>query len=247
MNHKKYYITNKKYTKFLATQNTEDFKKYTDFVLKYAKKGSSFLDVGCGTGIAVDRLVSGGIKAEGVEISQTSVRECRKKKLKCIEYNGSQLPFEDESFDAAGSYNVLEHTENPINFLNEQLRVVKKGGYILVSCPNFLSITNSYHHHTKGVVQKVTNLFTIFSKFINPKFKFEKMKTVDREDFQPDDDACNVTNSQDILRWGKSKNLKVIYWSSQPVYKEGLTNYLDFSLFKFFLGACFIIFVKNEK
>lgn len=243
---RKYYLNNQKYTNFLASQDKKDFQKYVDYILRYAKKGQSVLDVGCGAGIALKILVSKKIDAFGVEISKTSVKTCLKNKLQCSLYDGEKLPFKNEMFDVVGSYNVLEHTVAPEKFLNEQLRVLKKGGYLIISCPNFLSITNSYHHHTTGILQKMQNLGDTIRKIFLNKPAFHFMQTIHRKDFQPDDDACVVTNPLDILHWGKQNKLKVIFWSSQPFYKPGITKYLDYALGKLFLGGCFII-LKNER
>lgn len=244
--HKKYYTNNQKYTDFLATQSNVDFQKYADFVFKYAKKKDTFLDVGCGTGIVLKMVKAKGITPYGVEVSKTSVNACKKSKLNCEFYDGKKLPFKDNSFNIVGSYNVLEHTEEPAKYLDEKLRVLKKDGYLIISCPNFLSITNGFHSHTRGAVQKVKNTFSTLFKLTNTKVNFQHMQTIDREDFQPDDDACTVTNPLDILKWGRQNKLTLVHWSSQPIYKKGPTNYLDVLPFKLLLGACFIVF-KNER
>jgi hypothetical protein len=124
--------------------------------------------------------------------------------------------------------------------------VIKDGGYLLIVCPNFLSITNNFHYHTRGVVQKVKNLFGIFKRLILKNVNFSKMKVITRKDFQPDDDACNVTNPIEILNWAEKKKLKLRYWSSQSIYKDGLVNYLDFSFIKFFFGSSFFVFKKYD-
>ena len=46
------------------------------------------------------------------------------------------LPFEDNSFDFVFHQDVIEHNERPYNFLNEQYRVLKKGGTLLCGTPN---------------------------------------------------------------------------------------------------------------
>lgn len=245
MDHREYYKQNNTYSNFLEGQEREGFSKYIDYILKYTKGEDRILDVGCGTGIVVESLIqSSRTDVSGVDISSTSIQKCHEKKLNCEVYDGETLPFSSDMFDVIGSINVLEHTNNPTEFLNEQFRVLKKDGYFIIVCPNFLSITNGYHQHTRGIIQKVKNIFSIVGLYFSKRAIFEKMTPIDREDFEPDDDAVNVTNPISILKWSKSKNLKLEYWSSQSAYKKGLINYLDHSFLRVFLGSSFFIFKK---
>jgi len=245
MDYEKYYTNNKKYSIFLDGQDKSSFKKYSDYIIKYSKNNSKILDTGCGTGLVLEQIKSMA-KRElyGIEVSRESIKICLKKKLNCQYYDGKKMPFKDSFFDCVGSMNVLEHTNDPVGFLNEQKRILKKGGYLIVSCPNFLSVTNSYHHHTAGVFQKLQNLLTLLLKYIRRDVSFEKMRTIDREDFQPDDDACNVTNPLDVLAWGKQNKLSVVEWSSQQFYTAGVKSILDRGIMRLFLGSSFIVFKK---
>ncbi len=246
--HSEYYANNPEYTRFLESQNIASFQKYADFIKRFSSDGDRILDVGCGTGIAFGLLRQEGVDREliGIDISKTSVDVCHDKVIKCHTYNGKQIPFENSYFDLVGSFNVLEHTEYPEEFLGEMLRVTKVGGHLVVACPNFLSITNSYHYHTRGVVRKLRNLFELIMKKTGHGLGFEKMEVVVREDIQPDDDACIVTNPVAILDWARRNCLELEYWSSQSEYRKGIVNYLDFSLLRLFLGSSFMVFGKQE-
>jgi SAM-dependent methyltransferase len=242
---KSYYRNNYSYSEFLEKQDINSFIKYVDFVKKYLKKEGKFLDVGCGTGLVLEQFRTYNVKAVGVEVSKTSIKKCKEKKLNCSYYDGERIPFKDGFFDVVGSFNVLEHTQNPNYFLDEQNRVLKNNGYLIISCPNFLSITNSYHWHTSGFLNKFKNLLQILKKLLPIHSHFEKMKVVRRSDFHADDDACNVTNPMDIIDWAKSRKLKLIYWSSQTQYVRGINNIIDYGIFRYFLGASFLVFAKS--
>jgi len=231
------------------------YQKYVDVIAKLEKEftaGINFLDIGCGIGQAVARLsdtLNHGSQATGVDVSGYSI-ELAKQSGKGIflQYGGSRLPFSDHHFDVVGSNNVLEHVNDPISFLSEANRVLKPNGYLIVACPNFLSISNGYHHHTKGIIQKINNILMIINKTFSDGYDFKKMSAIKRERFQPDDDACNVTNPLDIVKWAKRHKLETLYWSSQLEYKQGIVNLIDRSYLRLFLGACFFVFMKsNEK
>ena len=78
------------------------------------------------------------------------------------------------------------------------------------------------------------------------KKEIEKMNTIVRDNFQADDDACNITNPLDILAWARQNNLDVISVSSQSVYsKSVVVKILDHFPLTLFFGACFFVFKKN--
>ena len=247
MNSKNFYKNNTKYAAVLAKHSYEMFGKYIDFIKNLTSNHQSrFLDVGCGVGFVVD-VIGKNSKSYGIDVSDLFINKCKNKNLNCLLYDGETFPLKNSFFDIVGSYNVLEHVDNPIKFLDEQVRVLSDGGYLIIACPNFLSISNNYHWHTKGVSRKLNNLTGIVKRIFLKNFYFEKMETIEREDFHSDDDACNVINHIDLYKWSKNKNLKLEYWSSQSVYKKNfLINTIDRTIFKIFLGSCFFVFKKMK-
>ena len=58
----------------------------------------------------------------------------------------TSIPRADESFDAIMCTEVLEHVPDPVAALNELNRLLKKGGYLLITAP-FASITHFAPYH----------------------------------------------------------------------------------------------------
>ena len=52
-----------------------------------------------------------------------------------VYYDGEYIPFSDNYFDSVFSSQVLEHAPNPTSILKEINRVMKHGGYFLVTVP----------------------------------------------------------------------------------------------------------------
>tara|TARA_Y100000389_G_C17417462_1_gene494613 strand:+ start:717 stop:1385 length:669 start_codon:yes stop_codon:yes gene_type:complete len=56
-------------------------------------------------------------------------------KVQLSKYDGKNLPYKDESFDRIIISHCLEHILSPEDFLNEMMRVLKKGGVLSISLP----------------------------------------------------------------------------------------------------------------
>lgn len=61
-----------------------------------------------------------------------------------------RLPWDDGVFDAVLSTEVIEHLENPSNFVREIARVLKSGGVAVVSTPNIDSLFARIHYLLRG-------------------------------------------------------------------------------------------------
>lgn len=72
---------------------------------------------------------------------------------------GESLPFQDETFDAVFSLNVLEHTADPFRCAREISRVLKKNGTLYCVAP-FLQPLHAYPNHFYNMSgQGLLNLF----------------------------------------------------------------------------------------
>ena len=166
------------------------------------------MDVGCGVGQVVQALENQGFCAHGIDVSETSIEIARTHSETCQVYDGHRIPFPDETFQAVGAFNVLEHVEDPVCFLDEMGRVLCPGGRMVVSSPNFLRVLGwkDYHPRMRGVGQKWGNLKALLARKKRysadaTSVDFEKMIPIVRPDFMPDDDATVVTNSLDLQRY----------------------------------------------
>lgn len=240
-----YYVKNKKYSKFLNIGNFNQFNILTSFLKKTLKQNQTYLDVGCGTGIVVDGLTQIGIDAYGIEISQSSLNIAKNKLGKYRIYNGTTIPYENNTFDSVGSFNVIEHVEDVDAFLKESKRVLKKGGYLVVCTPNFMSITNSFHYRTTGLFRKIKNLVLYFEKFFSSKLDFDKFEPITRADFHPDDDATNLMNPIDLFKWGRANKMKLVAHAGSIMPKGYISYYLGkIPFINLFTGSIFVAFKK---
>lgn len=104
--------------------------------------GKKILDAGCGNGGVSIAFALSGAKLTGLEVEEElhliSVKHARAYNvdIDSVLYDGNKLPLNDNCFDAAVSVSVLEHTLDPVLYLQELLRVVKPGGIIYLAFPN---------------------------------------------------------------------------------------------------------------
>src|SRR6266480_165635 len=158
MGHQESYKQNEAYAEFLAGWDEDFYAKYAD-TLRPDKPEGRALDVGCGVGQVVGRLANAGFEAYGVDVSEPNIKRARKVCPKCQLYDGRTLPFADQFFDSVGALNVLEHVEQPEDFLRELVRVTCIGGRLVVSSPNFFRVFGAHDYHPKmrGIGNKWRN------------------------------------------------------------------------------------------
>jgi SAM-dependent methyltransferase len=204
MSHQETYRHNEAYAEFLASWDAAFYAKYAD-TLKPSEPGARVLDVGCGVGQVVARLAEAGFEAHGVDVSEPNIERAKKFCPRCQLYDGRKLPFPDAHFASVGALNVLEHVDEPENFIKEVVRVARIGGRIVLSSPNFFRVfgLRDYHPRMRGVANKWRNWRRLQAKRRqmrdNPEsVRFDKMTPIVKEPFTPDDDAIVATNAVEM-------------------------------------------------
>ena len=247
---KKFNYENKIYLEKLNDLKLSYYSKYIKYIKKnLPEKSSTFLDVGCGNGTVLKQLNNKGYnKGYGAEISKLFIKATKSKGIdKVFLYDGIRLPFKNDFFDLIGSFNVLEHTQNPEMFLKEEINKLKNKGILIIACPNFLSVLfPSNNRRLRGVKNKLRNLFLIFRKILKKQEGFEKMPPVIAKKFEYDDDAIVVTNMIDLKYILRKNNCTIIYESGFINYDSVLFEIINMIPFiKYALPSCFIVAQKN--
>lgn len=100
------------------------------------KPNEKVLEVGCGRGIFLDRLVAEfRIRASGVDISKKAIAEAKKESIATHNLkvaDACELPFPDSFFNIVISFDTLEHIKEQEKAMSEMVRVLRSGGKILI-------------------------------------------------------------------------------------------------------------------
>jgi ubiquinone/menaquinone biosynthesis C-methylase UbiE len=119
----------------VAEDDGRPFSRYVPFA---ALAGRDVLEVGCGSGIAVQLFAEAGANVTAVDLTPWAVHTTRAR-LEAFglagnvtEADGENLPFEDASFDLVFSWGVIHHTSDMRRALAELVRVCRPGGTLVL-------------------------------------------------------------------------------------------------------------------
>lgn len=139
---REFYETSATYKELLAAHDEIYLRHYVELVIRYAPSGSRILDLGCGNGISSRLLNQADFDVVGTDISALFLEEAQEwenPKLRYQVCDVLELPFENNSFDVICSNELIEHLPDVGTALTEMIRVVRKGGKVVLSGPNLCS------------------------------------------------------------------------------------------------------------
>lgn len=104
----------------------------------------SLLDVGCGGGEFTVKVAAriGTSNVFGIDVVKENVEQAKARGITCYQadLDEGRFPFEDESFDAVCANQIIEHLSKTDAFVREIYRVLRPGGYAVVSTPNLAAL-----------------------------------------------------------------------------------------------------------
>lgn len=97
----------------------------------------SILDVGCGPGVMLSRVINhhGNAQAFGIDLSENMIKKASELltgKAELVVGDSEDLPWEENTFDIVVCNSSFHHYPEPVKVLSEMRRVLKpKGGLIM--------------------------------------------------------------------------------------------------------------------
>ena len=139
---REFYETSETYKGLLDAHDETYLRYYVELVIRYALPRTKVLDLGCGNGISARLLNQADFDVVGTDISPLFLEDAQTWENPKLHYrvcDVMELPFESESFDVICSNELVEHLPDVETALTEMMRVVCKGGRIVLSGPNLCS------------------------------------------------------------------------------------------------------------
>jgi ubiquinone/menaquinone biosynthesis C-methylase UbiE len=145
--------------------------------------GGRVLDIGCGWGYNLFLLGSNGFDPIGIDIVSNDFLAARRiadasgTVVLLAQADAGRLPFRDETFDAVTSVETFEHIfeHDRIKTVREIFRILRPGGILSMSTPNFTSLVES----GKRLLMRVPSLKRLFPPMCYP------VKDTDRDAYHP--------------------------------------------------------------
>jgi len=102
--------------------------------------GGRLLDIGCATGAFLLAAKNRGWNSLGIDISEAAAEVARDVSGVDVQVGTLEAcAFPVDMFDAVTAWEVLEHLADPRSFLKDIYRVLKPGGVVALSTPNWRS------------------------------------------------------------------------------------------------------------
>lgn len=146
-----------------------------------SKKHAHILDIGCGAGIATESLARKGYRVTGIDVSKEALDVARDHarlsfsqtttphQIDYREVSAEQLVSLGERFDAITAFELIEHTNDPQEYMHILSALLKPGAPLILSTMNrtipSLLVAKIGAEYVLNLVPKGTHHF---KKFIKP-------------------------------------------------------------------------------
>lgn len=137
-----------KYSKFYNKYHKKDLHPIVDImqrhrvqsIKKLLPESGKILIAGCGSGYDMS-IVKSKMDGYGIDISKQAIKKSMQKYPRFNYKFGSitKIPFKDNLFDIIVCSEVIEHVPNRKKAFSEMKRVLKSGGILIITTPNWWS------------------------------------------------------------------------------------------------------------
>lgn len=209
------------------------------------KEGMRILDVGCGIGTVLLEFANIGAVCIGTDFDKNSceILEISSRyfglRTSAVHGDGCLLPFKNESFDAVISKAFFEHVKDVDAAIEEQIRVLKSGGKLVIKVGNLLDPLFLFD---------TLFIYPIETKGRHGGFKWIFTKSKAYECYGP---AIQKDEDNKTLWWWRKylrqyNDLNMLKVTTKGIYKKQYRYKILSKLFEPFLGSILVIAKKED-
>lgn len=126
----------------LEKELKETARQYLELMSNYIAPPKTLLDIGCSYGYFMEVAKERGYDVYGVDIQKVMVEKVREKGLTAY-WGGINELKEDLKFDIITAWNVIEHLNDPKEFLFSVRRHLNQNGFLFIETPNNESLAKA--------------------------------------------------------------------------------------------------------
>lgn len=156
-------------------------KRYDDLLDKFEpyRKTNNIIDVGCGDGFFLEVAKKRKWNVFGTEFTQNAIEVCQQKGIKMTISPLGPTCYERDFFDIITSFEVIEHISNPVQELNSYSSILRKGGIVYVTTPNFDSVSRTILKSKWNVIEYPEHLSYYNRQTLTSLFKMNNYRRIE--------------------------------------------------------------------
>ena len=222
----------------LMDRAESEYEEYVAVIRKWTPEKGKVLDLGCGTYRTPQMIQQLGFETTGCDLFSDEKLEAYREAVgpegpDLVSYNGTTIPFEENTFDTVGALCVFEHVPDMDSMLVEIARVLKPGGRMVILGPNLGGphtavlglISLAFKHHrfshypnlfeviracTLQVIWTIGLMLSGRPEFI---YKYPYLSEGNLLFEQPDDDAIQLNLPVSYRNWFRKNGFRILQYN----------------------------------
>ena len=170
------------YETYPRTNSISDItiKRYNELLdyFEAFRNTNNIIDVGCGDGFFLETAKKRGWNVYGTEYTDIAIKICNEKGITMHQGKLDTRNYAVDFFDVITSFEVIEHINNPTEEIQNFAGIIRKGGIVYVTTPNFNSAARLYLKNTWTVIEYPEHLSYYTRKTLSYLFEKNGFKTI---------------------------------------------------------------------